>query len=187
MLINKYSIKGVVFMKCQNCGEEEANIKYYENINGEKREILICSNCAKSLNLMDFPNMLSYFFNNYPKEVMESEYTKKVCDKCSYTFDDYLKNGLFGCPNCYNAFSDRIDALLTKIHGKNRHITLESKTRENNINVDSSKKIRTSVKQNNIQSMTDINKLKNLLSLSIKEEKYEDAAKIRDRLKELEK
>ena len=171
-------------MKCQSCKKEEATIKYYENINGEKREIMLCGSCAKKLNLIDFPNMLSYFFSTYPKELLENEYTKKVCDKCSYTFDDYLKTGLFGCPNCYSAFNDRIDTLLNKIHGKNRHINTESKTQENNV-----KKTYMNIKDKNhninISSIIDISKLKNLLNLSIKEEKYEDAAKIRDRIKEL--
>lgn len=173
-------------MKCQNCGKEEANIKYYENINGEKREIIICSNCAKSLNLMDFPNMLSYFFTNHPKELFDNEYSEKVCNKCSYTFDDYLEKGLFGCPDCYSAFSDRIDTLLTKIHGKNRHLITEDKSKESNI-----KKSPIIKKQNSqnkdIDKITNIDVLKNLLSLSIKEERYEDAAKLRDRIKILEK
>ncbi len=175
-------------MKCQNCGEEEANIKYYENINGEKREILICSNCAKKLNLIDFPNMLSYLFSSYPKEAIGSEYTKKVCNKCSYSFKDYLEKGFFGCPDCYNAFSDKIDTLLTKIHGKNRHTTIENKPKESDNKISSIKKVKTSNNQNSdIQSITDVIKLKSMLNTSIKEEKYEDAAKLRDRLKELEK
>lgn len=170
-------------MKCQNCGKEEANVKYYENINGEKREIMLCSNCAKNLNIMDFPNMLSYFFTNHPKELFEDEYTKEVCNKCSYTFDDYLKTGLFGCSNCYTAFSNRIDTLLTKIHGKNRHSNIENKT------LKSIKKQakQNEVKQNDISKINEVDKLKVLLVSSIKEERYEDAAKIRDKIKELEK
>lgn len=179
-------------MKCQNCGKEEATVKYSENINGEKSEIMLCNTCAKSLNLMDFPNMMSYFFSSYPKELFADEYEKEVCDKCSYTFDDYLKNGLFGCPNCYNAFTDRIDSLLTKIHGKNRHLITNSVTKASSINKTSSiNKIKTITKDEKqhkkISNISDIKELKNLLDLSIKDERYEDAAKIRDRIRELEK
>lgn len=171
-------------MKCQNCGKEEANVKYYENINGEKREIMLCSNCAKTLNIMDFPNMLSFFFSNHPKELLEEEYTKEVCNKCSYTFDDYLKNGFFGCPNCYNSFSNRIDTLLTKIHGKNRHNNIEIETK---VIKNENKIAKTAeVKNKDIMKITEVSVLKNLLEKSIKEEKYEDAAKIRDRIKDLE-
>lgn len=170
-------------MKCQNCGKEEANIKYYENINGEKREIMVCSSCAKNLNLMDFPNMLSYFFTNHPKELFENEYSSEVCNKCSYTFDDYLEKGLFGCPNCYNAFSDRIDTLLTKIHGKNRHLIQKNNSKES-----ITEKVKTNKSQNSdVSKITNLDVLRNLLSLSVKEERYEDAAKLRDRIKDLEK
>lgn len=173
-------------MKCQNCGKEEATVRYYENINGEKREIVICANCAKNLNLIDFPNMLSYFFISHPKELFEEEYSNKVCNKCSYTFDDYLEKGLFGCPNCYSAFSDRIDTLLTKVHGKNRHLTIENKVK--NSDAKKTQLIKNKVLENSdISKITDINTLKKSLEKSIKEEKYEDAAKLRDRIKELEK
>ncbi|MDF2866301.1 MAG: putative repair protein [Clostridia bacterium] len=173
-------------MKCQNCGKEEATVRYYENINGEKREIVICANCAKNLNLIDFPNMLSYFFISHPKELIEDEYSNKVCSKCSYTFDDYLEKGLFGCPNCYNAFSDRIDTLLTKIHGKNRHLNIGDNTSQNNFKKTGVSNSKIS-ENSDISKIEDVNSLKKLLDKSIKEEKYEDAAKLRDRIKELEK
>lgn len=173
-------------MKCQYCGKEEANVQYYENVNGEKRELMLCSNCAKSLNLIDFPNMLSYFFSSHPKELFAEEYTKEICNKCSYTFDDYLKQGFFGCPDCYSAFDNRIDSLLNKIHGKNRHLNIGDRTAsKTDKNINSTKTDKEQSK--NISKMNDTKELKQLLNICIKEEKYEDAAKIRDRLKELEK
>ncbi|MDD2376625.1 MAG: UvrB/UvrC motif-containing protein [Clostridia bacterium] len=172
-------------MKCQSCKKEEAIIKYYENSNDEKREIMLCSNCAKKLNLIDFPNMLSYFFSSYSKELIENKYTKKVCDKCSYTFENYLKTGLFGCPECYSAFNDRIDTLLSRIHGKNRHVNTECNSQKK-ITKKTYMNIKDKNQNINISSIIDMNKLKKLLDLSIKEEKYEDAAKIRDRIKDLE-
>ena len=171
-------------MKCQNCKKEEAVIKYYENVNGEKSEVMLCNSCAESLNLIDFPDMLSYFFSNYPKELLVNEYTKKVCDKCLFTFDDYLKTGLFGCSSCYRAFNDRIDILLNRINEKKRNVAIENRLKGKIL-----KKVYTNVKDKkqdtDISDIIDINKLKNLLILSIKEEKYEDAAKIRDRIKYL--
>lgn len=175
-------------MKCEYCGKEEANVQYHENVNGEKRELMLCSNCAKSLNLIDFPNMLSYFFSSHPKELFAEEYKKEVCNKCSYTFDDYLKQGFFGCPDCYSAFDNRIDSLLNKIHGKSRHLNVGERVAGTTVKtekkVDSIKVDKEEVK--NISKIKDTKQLKELLNRCIKEEKYEDAAKIRDRLKQLE-
>lgn len=174
-------------MLCENCGKEEATIEYRENINGVKKEITLCSNCFKILNLMNSPNMLSYFFNTYSNDLEGYTKLEKVCSKCSYTFDDYLNKGLFGCPNCYNDFSDKIDSLLNKIHGKNRHLVLENKVNNKRVksNILNNKQIESN--DNNLDNINDTEKLKDMLAICIKEEKYEDAAKIRDKIRKLEK
>lgn len=161
-------------MKCQNCNKKEANVRYYENINGDKREIILCSECAEKLDLVKFPDMLSFFTQSYPKKINEKEYLTTVCDKCSYTFDDYLNTGFFGCPNCYSSFSDRIDSLLYKMYGKNRHRLLQDYSINNR------------KKESKINNINSIEELKKMQEIAIKEEKYEDAAKIRDRIKEIE-
>lgn len=33
-------------MLCQNCGKNEANIRYTQIINGVKKEVALCSDCA---------------------------------------------------------------------------------------------------------------------------------------------
>ncbi len=55
-------------MKCQNCGERDANVRYYQNINGRKQEVFLCSECADELNIMDgFSNfdMFSDFLGDF--------------------------------------------------------------------------------------------------------------------------
>ena len=36
-------------MLCQNCGENEANVRYTQIINGEKKEMVLCDKCSKEL------------------------------------------------------------------------------------------------------------------------------------------
>lgn len=158
-------------MKCQSCGKKEATVKYMENINGNKQELHFCYDCAKKLGFVNFSNIFSPLFVTIPE--IESMDTKK-CGKCGYTFDDYVKTGLFGCPDCYNAFEDRLDDLLLKLHGKNKHIKLEPK-KINKLNIKKSE-----TKEDKIEA------LKEKINLLIKEEKYEEAAIIRDKIKELE-
>ena len=33
-------------MLCDNCGKKEANVRYWENINGKKRELNLCDECS---------------------------------------------------------------------------------------------------------------------------------------------
>lgn len=40
-------------MKCQKCNKNEANVQYRETVNGVTREISLCSHCAKETGLLD--------------------------------------------------------------------------------------------------------------------------------------
>ena len=151
-------------MKCQSCGKKQATVKYYENINGIKKEFHLCTDCGNKIGFTHFSENFSPMFVSIP-DFLDNEILK--CENCGYTLDDYTKTGLFGCAECYNTFNDSLDELFLKIHGKNRHVKL------NNVN----KKIN----KNN-----EIEELKKQLQKSIKEERYEDAALIRDKIKELE-
>ena len=37
--------KGMISMKCENCGKNEANVKYTQIINGEKKQMFLCEEC----------------------------------------------------------------------------------------------------------------------------------------------
>lgn len=154
-------------MKCNNCGKKEANIKYSENINGKKQELNLCYECAEKLGVIDFSDSFAPMFTSMFSGM--SDFIEEVkCDKCGYTLDDYKKTGLFGCDHCYDVFEDSIDNLLLKIHGKNRHIKSLNK------------------KDQNISKEDSIDELKKKLEALVKEEKYEDAAVVRDQIKKIE-
>ena len=38
-------------MLCQNCGNHEGNIKYTQIINGVKKEMILCEECAKEFGI----------------------------------------------------------------------------------------------------------------------------------------
>ncbi|MDO4282922.1 MAG: UvrB/UvrC motif-containing protein [Clostridia bacterium] len=153
-------------MKCNNCGKREANIKYSENINGKKQELNLCYECAEKLGVIDFSDsfapMFTSMFSGLPEMFEETK-----CDKCGYTLDDYKKTGLFGCDHCYETFDDSIDNLLLKIHGKNRHIQRIDHRRKDHNETD------------------EIEILQEKLEKLVKEEKYEEAAIVRDQIKKI--
>lgn len=162
-------------MKCENCGVNEATVRYYQNINGDKKQLHLCSDCAESLGFTSFSNIFSPMFldsKNY--DFLEEP---QVCNVCHYSFDDYLKTGLFGCPNCYESFQDRLDSLFLKLHGKTRHVELG---KENKTKKEVTEKSNLSKKDNKLDE------LKEKLKALIEEEKYEEAAVIRDKIKEIE-
>ena len=181
-------------MLCDNCGKREANVRYSENINGRKKELHLCEECSKKLGIenMDFnmPIDFSSFFGGLLEDFgtndfmpLFNEVKQLKCDNCGYTFEDIVNTGKLGCENCYSVFEDRLDPIIKKIQGSNKHVgrtgkIIDSKISEKINNKDS--------KTENNKDVSKVEKLQNDLKKAIKEEKYEEAAKIRDEIKKIE-
>ena len=169
-------------MKCQSCGKKEATVRYIEKINGQKQEMYFCIECAKKLGFVDFSNMFSPIFTNIPNVFNELEENLK-CKLCGYTFDDYTNTGMFGCPKCYETFSNRLDDIFLKLHGKNRHIDLRDKKSQ----INSNKKEESNKHEYTLSKQEEILQLKDKLKELVEQEEYEKAAIIRDKIKVLER
>lgn len=49
-------------MVCQNCGKNEANVKYTQIVNGVKKEMVLCEECAEKMGISNFKvNMPTIF------------------------------------------------------------------------------------------------------------------------------
>lgn len=182
-------------MLCENCKKREANVRYSENINGVKKELHLCEECSRKLGItdkMDFkmPTLdFSNFFGSFLEDFSTPDFmpllneVKQVkCESCGSTFDDIINTGRYGCANCYDVFEDRMDPILKKLQGANRHNGRLGKISNNKVKYEETEKTR--------KSNGNKNKLEELqedLKKAIKEERYEDAAKIRDEIKKEEK
>lgn len=179
-------------MLCQNCGKNEANIRYTQIINGVKKEIALCSSCAKKLGMenlempISFNSFLGDFFNDYAEtQFLPMLQTNELkCKTCGMTYNDFIDTGMFGCSDCYDVFSSPIDSLLKNLHGTAKHIGRGPNGKAEKIKVEESKK-EDSNKQDQNQNKKE--RLEKELEKAIKEERYEDAAKIRDEIKEMNK
>ena len=178
-------------MICENCGENEANVRYTQIVNGVKKEMHLCEKCAAELGIgnmnmgfdmpFDFSNFFGELLNEYNDGFMPSLAMPKTltCKKCGLSFDDFVDSGKFGCPSCYEAFEERIDPILKRLHGGNHYIGRNAK------NVNPENEISLNKKEEKKEE-NKIEQLKRELKQKIKEEKYEEAAKIRDEIKKLE-
>ena len=182
-------------MKCDNCGENEANVKYTQIINGQKKKMFLCEKCSEELGInninfnmpIDFSSFLSDFFEDISNQSLLSGVTNRIneviCSKCGLNFNDFMNTGKFGCSNCYDDFEEKIDPILKNIQGANKHIGRLGKVIEGNEINNKDKNIKEKIKDD---KKIKIEKLKQELKKAIKEERYEDAAKIRDELKKEE-
>ena len=164
-------------MKCQNCGKNNANVKYTQVINGDKMELFLCDECANEMNIgMNFDFGIHDIFSNFfddiagVKTISIPEVSK--CKSCGMSYEEFSKTGMLGCETCYNTFSNRLDEILNRIHGKNRHLKIGRKNNEDN---------------EEKSNVSEIIKLKDELKNCIEREEYEKAAIIRDKIKKLEK
>ena len=177
-------------MLCSNCGKNEANVRYTRIINGEKTEFALCEECAKKVGLDDidfsmpinFTNFLSDFFEDDAILPSFAKVGLEKCPKCSLTYNEFVNNGKFGCGECYNAFSDRLDAILKNLHGSYKHTGRAPKNIVKEIDI---QKQETQTKKVD-EKQEKIGKLNKDLQKAIKEERYEDAAKIRDEIKKIQ-
>lgn len=156
-------------MKCENCGKNEATITYNQNINGKITTINLCEDCARSLNILSgiddiFSPMILDLGFVLPEEVK--------CKKCGYTLSRYRETGLFGCDECYNTFSKEIDAILLRLQGKNRNTP--------------SKKVENKVETKKETKQEKIDSLKIKMQKLVEEENFEEAAHVRDEIKQIE-
>jgi len=171
-------------MLCQHCNQKEATTHIKKNINGHKEEMHLCSECAAELGVMDEFRMDTMndlfgdtFLGNFlgaGVAAMNSLAGVDRCATCGSSFSDIINSGHIGCSDCYDRFSEKLEPSIRKIHGKTKHIgkfVSYDETPE--------KKPEKKVEENSIDS------LKNQLQQAIKEQRFEDAAVLRDKIKDM--
>lgn len=184
-------------MNCSNCGKNEATVKFVQVVNGVKTELFLCEDCAEeigfeSINLnlpIDFSSFIGDFFDSYGQDELLSVLTQKneqKCKNCGLSYEEFVKTGKLGCVNCYDVFKDRIDLITKNIQGSSMHVGRGINKKEDFVGDNGDKIAQKNVKTEIDKSSNQVKELKDQLKNAIKEERYEDAAKIRDEIKKFE-
>lgn len=161
-------------MLCDICGKNQATVHLTEIIDDQMSELHLCEECARQksaameqqFGLSDLLAGLA----NFEKPEKEAETVTAKCPKCGLTYADFRKIGRLGCGECYVAFRKYLAPLLKKIHGSIQHVG-KSPLRTN---AAPKKKI-------------DLQDMRARLTKAIADEEFEEAARLRDQIKELEK
>ena len=149
-------------MKCQNC-PKLATLQITE-IHAENNieEYHLCDECAQK-----------YLYETSPKKKKADPRdlagnSDKQCDQCGTKFVDFRNSGRLGCPHDYQAFQAELLPLLESIHSSTRH---SGKTPRR-----PSQKVRSQ----------ELSRLRKDLQKAVTAEAYEEAARLRDKIKQLE-
>lgn len=117
-------------MLCERCKIREANIQYTEVINGVKTEHNLCAQCAKEL---DFGPYSAIFDGDFPlgkllsgllgigEEHQEEKMYQVVCPSCRTSYEEFIKDSRFGCPDCYGVFDLLISDNIKQLQGNDSH------------------------------------------------------------------
>ena len=162
-------------MLCPKCMKQEANVFFTKIINGKKEEIKLCEQCAKSMGLLSQNGLMvemSDFISDFiGKGFKTKPLTNRLCEcpVCHTTLEQFARTSKFGCGECYTAFAPHLDSFMKEIQGTSTHTgKMPLRTR-----ADTLKKRR-------------LSELKSQLGIAISEERFEDAAKLRDEIKALD-
>lgn len=164
-------------MLCDGCQKKEATVHLTEIVNDKVSKLHLCEDCAKEkgsemeehFGLSDLLAGLADVGSGIGPESM----TAIKCAACGFTYKDFKKVGRLGCGDCYDAFKKQLDLLLKRIHGTNRHVGKVP--------------LSASSAAKDMKPVQDLKELKAGLEKAIQAEDFEKAAKLRDRIREMEK
>lgn len=161
--------------KCELCGKNDAAIHVQQIMGSEIIDLHLCEACARTRGITGERESLDLSISelltgllNITSEV-KSDIEKKVCPQCGLTYKDFQKDGKLGCAECIQTFRKEIYALLENIAGTHQH----------------SGKYPTKLTEFK-RLLIDKEQIKQKLRDAIKNEDYEAAAILRDKIHELE-
>ena len=164
-------------MICQKCQSKPATTFVKKTVNGQLSELALCNDCAAEMgytnSLLTFDNILGSILGTITKDPFA-----KRCPKCGSTFDDISRSGKVGCKDCYEVFEDKLLPLIQRIHGTTIH---KGKSPGR-----SALTIRAPKSAIKLTETPLIDQKRLQLKNAIAEQRFEDAALLRDEIKEME-
>ncbi|MCF8018112.1 MAG: UvrB/UvrC motif-containing protein [Vallitaleaceae bacterium] len=161
-------------MKCEKCQQREATVYLNQTLNGETKEVHLCEVCAKENEGILFNDGLSFqqflsglLKNNKSPQIKSVDLT---CPKCGMTFGDFKTKSKVGCAHCYKVFDTHLQPIVKRLQGSLYH----TGKRPSKLN-------------QKIQLQNKMETYESDLKIALMKEDYEQAAVIRDLIKDLKK
>ena len=172
-------------MLCDECKMQPACVHITKVVNDQKQEWNLCESCAKksgeiglaltvqnmlenNLSVHDFVKAL--FEQVHIANPAEPERQEPVCSICGMNYVEFRRTGKLGCDQCYQTFAGELEPLVKKIHGACVHTGKIPRRAGAALSV-----------------WQRIRSLRQELEQLVAREAYEQAAVVRDEIRELEK
>lgn len=162
-------------MRCENCGSE-AVVHLTQVVDKEMRTLHLCEKCAAEKGL-DKPSIPE----NFPLADLLAQMGREEslpdrwagippCAFCGLAFARFRETGRLGCPHCWVTFETQLRGLLRRIHGHSQHVG----------------KVYLSPDPTISEREKLLDTLRRKLSRAVEFEDFEQAAELRDRIRDLE-
>ena len=169
-------------MLCDECGKNKATVHLTEIVNDLITKLNLCESCAKAkgaeaeqhFGIADLLSALSDVETPAPAAPGVAP-SKHKCSHCGLTYDDFKRIGRLGCGECYKVFRTSLAPLLKRIHGATQHLGKSPSPQA----LDELK--------TNSKHTQELEQAKQDLAKAVKNEEFEVAAALRDKIKFLEK
>ncbi len=182
-------------MKCQKCKNNEATTHVKRVINGVTEEYELCRDCAEAMGVgnifrdfsNDFGSTMLGGFNSLFKSLFENALPARTqatrCETCGSSYNDIMRTGMMGCADCYSLFRDEIMPTVRRVHGNTVHCGKNSPTYKVEIR---ERAERENEEKPEEKQLSELDSLKVQLDEAVKNQEFEKAAELRDRIKAME-
>jgi protein arginine kinase activator len=159
-------------MQCDVCNKNKATVHLTQIGEGGKvHKVDLCEACAKEKGVQDPTgfSLADLLVGLGSADELKAGGPDLRCPVCGFTQADFKKTGRLGCSGCWDAFEAGLTSLLKAMHkGERHHGKVPGKAAH------------TLVLTEKIKSLSE------QLDNAVRSEKYEDAAQLRDQIRELE-
>ena len=135
------------------------------------QKVNLCDACSKEKGVQDPTGfaLADLLLGIGAAEEIEKGSTSQKCPICGYTQADFKKTGRLGCSSCYLTFLEGLSTLLKAMHKGTEHVGKLPQRAHRTLEL-----------TDRMRTLTES------LQKAVAEENYEDAATLRDQIKQLE-
>jgi len=150
-------------MKCELCKQQKAEVAIKQVVDGEERDLFVCPSCAQRAAGTLVTSLVEMLLGA-AIDLQLPERDPLVCPGCGLSRPEFRKRARVGCSRCYETFARELAPMLRDMHSGDHHVgKIPSRERVSRTRSD----------------------LETALKAAIHDQRYEDAAMLRDRLRNL--
>lgn len=162
-------------MRCDRCGEREAEVHLTQIEQGELDTVHLCEACADEQGVTadavgeaPLADFLAEMGKGESQAMLPA--VSESCPYCGTSASDFRRTGRLGCAQCWVHFEEQLEALVRRIHGSTEHVG----------------KLYLADAAEEEDRQTRLTQLRRRLKRAVETEDFEAAADLRDQIDELE-